>query len=64
MIDPADALRTLEHFITAERGMREHVFRANPAKMRSKVAACDKALQAVESLRKTIAHDEQGELEL
>lgn len=38
-------------FIQRERKMREHVFRAEPGKLRSKLRECDEALQALTAMK-------------
>lgn len=38
-------------FIERERKMREHVSRAEPGKLRSKLSECDTALQAVTAIK-------------
>lgn len=38
-------------FIERERKMREHVFRAEPGKLRSKVRECDDAAQALVAMK-------------
>lgn len=38
-------------FIERERKMREHVFRAEPGKLRSKLRECDDAFQALTAMK-------------
>ena len=59
---PTEALLDLDKFILTEKRMRELVFKNDAPKRRVKVADCVKALASVEVLRKSIAHEEQGEL--
>jgi len=46
-----EAYRTVHRMISTERKMREYVFRNQPMKIDAKLADCDNALAALETLR-------------
>jgi hypothetical protein len=48
---PRDAYRTLHTTLSAERDMREFLFRGQPARLKLKLAEIDDALTALEWLR-------------